>query len=69
MTSTYTLEQSVRADRQQSSLVSFGDAYSNSTTLLDLLRSRAFQQADMRAYTFLGDGEEEEGQLTYGQLD
>jgi amino acid adenylation domain-containing protein/non-ribosomal peptide synthase protein (TIGR01720 family) len=38
-------------------------------TLVDLLRRRAVRQADLRAYTFLADGEAEEISLTYGELD
>jgi 8-amino-7-oxononanoate synthase len=39
------------------------------TTLVDLLQERAGCQADDRAYTFLADGESEDGHLTYGELD
>ena len=38
-------------------------------TLIELLRFRATQQPDGRAYTFLADGESENARLTYGQLD
>jgi non-ribosomal peptide synthase protein (TIGR01720 family) len=39
------------------------------TTLLDLLRWRAQEQPNQRAYTFLQDGEDQEVSLTYGELD
>ena len=39
------------------------------TTLVDILRQRAAHQADSKAYTFLVDGELEEEQLTYAELD
>lgn len=39
------------------------------STLVHLLRHRAQDQPDFRAITFLGDGETEEGHLTYGELD
>jgi 8-amino-7-oxononanoate synthase len=39
------------------------------TTLVDLLQERAEGQPDDRAYTFLADGESEDGHLTYGELD
>lgn len=38
-------------------------------TLVDLLRFRAQQQPERRAYTFLEDGESEGGSLTYAALD
>jgi acyl-CoA synthetase (AMP-forming)/AMP-acid ligase II/thioesterase domain-containing protein/acyl carrier protein len=38
------------------------------TTLVDLLRQRALEEAPRRLYTFLGEAGEEEG-LTYGELD
>src|ERR1051326_3653789 len=38
-------------------------------TLVDLLRGRADHQPAQRSYTFLADGENEEGQLTYAELD
>jgi len=37
--------------------------------LIEILRSRALQQPEQRAYTFLIDGEVEGLRLTYGQLD
>jgi acyl-CoA synthetase (AMP-forming)/AMP-acid ligase II len=40
-----------------------------STTLVELLRWRALQQPEHRAYTYLLDGEIEETHLTYGALD
>ncbi|HEX2190772.1 MAG TPA: fatty acyl-AMP ligase, partial [Longimicrobiaceae bacterium] len=39
------------------------------TTLVELLRLRAEQEPDFRAYTFLLDGETEEEHVTYGELD
>ncbi|NEQ95279.1 MAG: fatty acyl-AMP ligase [Cyanothece sp. SIO2G6] len=39
------------------------------STLIDLLQYRAIYQADQIAYTFLKDGEEEHGRLTYRELD
>ena len=39
------------------------------SNLVELLRWRAEQQPDRRAYTFLADGETEEIHLTYGELD
>ena len=41
----------------------------NFSSLVELLRFRAHQQPDQRAYTFLGDGENESGYLTYRELD
>jgi acyl-CoA synthetase (AMP-forming)/AMP-acid ligase II len=38
-------------------------------TLIELLRRRALQQPEQRAYTFLLDGETAERHLTYGELD
>lgn len=38
-------------------------------TFLDLLRLRAREQPDRRAYIFLSDGEAAEATLTYGELD
>lgn len=38
-------------------------------TLIELLRLRALDAPDQRAYTFLLDGEVEERRLTYGELD
>ncbi len=38
-------------------------------TLTDILRERAINQTDQVAYIFLPDGETEEGNLTYGELD
>lgn len=40
-----------------------------SSTLVELLRRRAFQQPEHRAYTYLLDGEIEAGHLTYAALD
>src|SRR5215207_3902414 len=40
-----------------------------SATLVELLRRRAREDAGRVAYTFLADGEEEAGALTYGELD
>ena len=39
------------------------------TTFVEVLRRRAVDQPDRRAYTFLVDGETEEVHLTYGELD
>ncbi|MDT7540866.1 MAG: hypothetical protein QOE33_770, partial [Acidobacteriota bacterium] len=39
------------------------------TTLVELLRLRAYEDAGHTAYTFLVDGEREEIALTYGELD
>jgi acyl-CoA synthetase (AMP-forming)/AMP-acid ligase II/acyl carrier protein len=39
------------------------------TTLLEILRRRATQHPDKRAYTFLIDGESREASLSYGELD
>jgi 8-amino-7-oxononanoate synthase len=47
----------------------FHDPAAVTTTLVDLLQERADRQADDRAYTFLADGESEDGHLTYGELD
>ena len=38
-------------------------------TLVDLLRRRAAEQGDRRAYTFLVDGESEEVHVSYAELD
>src|SRR6185295_13505400 len=38
-------------------------------SLVDMLRYRALNQGDSRAYTFLADGETESAALTYAQLD
>jgi len=38
-------------------------------TFVDILRWRAAEQPDRRAYIFLADGETEGGYLTYGELD
>lgn len=42
---------------------------SSPETLIELLRRRALDAPDQRAYTFLLDGEREERHLTYGELD
>ena len=39
------------------------------STLVEVLRWRATHQPHERAYTFLIDGDEQEANLTYGQLD
>jgi len=39
------------------------------TTLVEVLQWRARSQADVRAFTFLDNGEEEKDHLTYGELD
>ena len=41
----------------------------NWSTLVELLRSRAAQDPDRRAYTFLVDGDMVEDNMTYGELD
>jgi acyl-CoA synthetase (AMP-forming)/AMP-acid ligase II len=41
----------------------------DASTLVEILRGRALDQPDRRAYTFLVDGETEEIHLTYGELD
>ncbi|MCA1568630.1 MAG: amino acid adenylation domain-containing protein [Acidobacteria bacterium] len=47
----------------------FSGVGSQSLTLVDLLRERAFEQPARRAYTFLLDGEAAEVELSYGELD
>jgi amino acid adenylation domain-containing protein len=37
-------------------------------TLIDVLRTRALEEPDRKAYTFLAEGEVEAGHLTYGEL-
>ncbi|MBD2102742.1 fatty acyl-AMP ligase [Leptolyngbya sp. FACHB-261] len=44
-------------------------AVQNSSTLVELLRWRAIQQPNQRAYTFLVDGKTEGPTLTYAELD
>ncbi|HEX7239813.1 MAG TPA: condensation domain-containing protein, partial [Longimicrobiaceae bacterium] len=39
------------------------------STLVELLRLRAREEPDFRAYTFLLDGEQEEEHVTYGEMD
>lgn len=39
------------------------------STLVELLRLRASEEPDFRAYTFLLDGEAEEAHVTYGEMD
>jgi acyl-CoA synthetase (AMP-forming)/AMP-acid ligase II len=41
----------------------------NASTLVELLCQKAAHQPDQHAYTFLRQGETEEGRLTYGELD
>ena len=41
----------------------------NASSLVELLRQKAAHQPDQHAYTFLRQGETEEGRLTYGELD
>lgn len=41
----------------------------NWSTLIELLRSRAAQDPDRRAYTFLVDGDTDEDSMTYAELD
>ena len=58
-------------------VMKYKDPYTNraasftydSSTLSHYLRMRAHLQPDMQAYTFLGDGEQQEEVLTYGELD
>jgi amino acid adenylation domain-containing protein len=45
------------------------DPLNELSSLVDLLRRRAQLQPDLRAYTFLLDGEQEEVHLSYGELD
>src|SRR5689334_18119233 len=45
------------------------EVYSQSQTLVELLRSRTYQQSDRLAYTFLVDEGVVETTLTYGELD
>src|SRR5687767_13764289 len=56
-------------DQRQSTFVHYGQDYSKPTTLLELLRQRAFLQPGKQAYAFLADGETEEAHLTYAELD
>src|SRR5437016_3174763 len=39
------------------------------STLVELLRSRALQEPERLSFTFLADGEREEGHLSYAELD
>jgi amino acid adenylation domain-containing protein/non-ribosomal peptide synthase protein (TIGR01720 family) len=39
------------------------------STVVELLRRRAFQQPEQTSYTFLADGEREEANLTYAEVD
>ncbi|MDM8561158.1 aminotransferase class I/II-fold pyridoxal phosphate-dependent enzyme [Candidatus Parabeggiatoa sp. HSG14] len=43
--------------------------FTQPTTLIELLRQRVRNQPNKKAYTFLKDGETEEANLTYAQLD
>ncbi len=45
------------------------DSQTQAATLVGVLRARALEQPDRRAYTFLLDGESREVHLTYGELD
>ncbi len=45
------------------------DRGKTATTLVEVLRRRALDQGDRRAYTFLLDGETREVHVTYGELD
>lgn len=46
-----------------------GGSQISATTLIDVLRWRALHEPDVRAYTFLVDGEQEELRITYKELD
>ena len=46
----------------------YGETNPTIVNLIQLLQSRAIQQPERLAYTFLLDGEEEESHLTYGEL-
>jgi acyl-CoA synthetase (AMP-forming)/AMP-acid ligase II len=50
-------------------MINIPDQIVNTATLVELLRYRALHQPDQHAYTFLRQGEIEEGHLTYGKLD
>ncbi len=41
----------------------------SASSLVDLLRTRTLQQPDSLVYTFLADGEKDEANITYSQLD
>ena len=47
----------------------YSDVISTSTSLIDILRARASEQAERTAYILLNAGETEEGVLTFGELD
>jgi acyl-CoA synthetase (AMP-forming)/AMP-acid ligase II len=44
-------------------------SFRDASTLVEVLRWRAFNQPDQVAYIFLVDGESEEASITYGELD
>ena len=48
---------------------SVNQAAERASTLVDILQWRARHQSDQLAYTFLTDGEVEEGRFTYAELD
>ncbi|HEX9998331.1 MAG TPA: fatty acyl-AMP ligase [Abditibacterium sp.] len=50
-------------------MIALSEANPLSTTWLALLRERAKQHPNRRAVTFLGDGEQEEGTLSYAELE
>src|SRR5262245_52670342 len=45
------------------------DPFADASSLLEVLRTRAEREPERLAYRFLADGEEEEGSLTYAELD
>src|SRR5437588_8704833 len=59
----------MREDPSQAACTDSNMAYSQYATLVDILRWRALNQAEQRAYIFLTDGETEEASITYAQLD
>ena len=52
-----------------SQIIYLGQTLTQEITLFDILRWRSSHQPDQRAYTFLSDGEMEQANLTYAQLD
>src|SRR6185369_11005427 len=61
-------EQNIR-DKSLTSALSSSLSPFEPTTVVELLRWRALHQPAQPAYTFLVDGEMEEAQITYGELD
>jgi acyl-CoA synthetase (AMP-forming)/AMP-acid ligase II len=45
------------------------NSINGNSTLVELLRERADKRSDLRAYTFLADGEAESGHFTFMELD